>query len=167
MIQPERPDRQPRHSKGGTKMVPNGPQRLGLFGRLYCLLRNTKYGRLLLELTLGCLVWAGLQHPGPLRGPPTAGPTLAMTNLPSEPRVSPPASALPFTPPSRGGEDQSISIQWTSTSTQHYNRDLHNQSPDHPPSRPLLKPSRPASLTSSPLLLPRQNTQCQPRTSTP
>ena len=63
-------------------MVPIGPQRLGLFGRLYRALRNTKYGRLLLELTLGCLVWAGLQHPGPLRGPPTAGPTLAMTNLP-------------------------------------------------------------------------------------
>ena len=66
----------------GTKLVPIGPQRLGLFGRLYRPLRNTKYGRLLLELTLGCLVWAGLQHPGPLRGPPTAGPTLAMTNLP-------------------------------------------------------------------------------------
>ena len=69
----------------GTKMVPIGPQRLGLFGRLYRALRNTKYGRLLLELmtrTLGCLILAGLQHPGPLRGPPTAGPTLAMTNLP-------------------------------------------------------------------------------------
>ena len=70
----------------GTKMVPIGPQRLGLFGRLYRALRNTKYGRLLLELmtrTLGCLILAGLQHPGPLRGPPTAGPTLAMTNLPA------------------------------------------------------------------------------------
>ena len=69
----------------GTKLVPIGPQRLGLFGRLYPALRNTKYGRLLLELmtrTLGCLILAGLQHPGPLRGPPTAGPTLAMTNLP-------------------------------------------------------------------------------------
>ena len=83
----------------GTKLVPIGPQRLGLFGRrlglfgrrlglfgrLYRALRNTKYGRLLLELmtrTLGCLILAGLQHPGPLRGPPTAGPTLAMTNLP-------------------------------------------------------------------------------------
>ena len=32
--------------------------------------------------TLGCLILAGLQHPEPLRGPPTAGPTLAMTNLP-------------------------------------------------------------------------------------
>ena len=66
-------------------MVPIGPQRLGLFGRLYRALRNTKYGRLLLELmtrTPGCLILAGLQHPGPLRGPPTAGPTLAMTNLP-------------------------------------------------------------------------------------
>ena len=31
--------------------------------------------------TLGCLILAGLQYPGPLRGPPTAGPTLA--NLPS------------------------------------------------------------------------------------
>ena len=70
----------------GTKLVPIGPQRLGLFGRLYRTLRNTKYGRLLLELmtrTLGCLVLAGPQHPGPLRGPPTAGPTLAMTNLPA------------------------------------------------------------------------------------
>ena len=69
----------------GTKLVPIGPQRLGLFGRLYRALRNTKYGRLLLELmtrTLGCIFWAGPQHPGPLRGPPTAGPTLAMTNLP-------------------------------------------------------------------------------------
>ena len=65
--------------------IPIGPQRLGLFGRLYRALRNTKYGRLLLELmmrTLGSLILAGLQHPGPLRGPPTAGPTLAMTNLP-------------------------------------------------------------------------------------
>ena len=66
----------------GTKLVPIGPQRLGLFGRLYRALRNTKYGRLLLELTLGCLVWAGPQHPGPLRGPPTAGLPLGMTNLP-------------------------------------------------------------------------------------
>ena len=69
----------------GTKLVTISPQRLGLFGRLYRALRNTKYGRLLLELmtrTLGCLILAGLQHPGPLRGPPTAGPTLAMTNLP-------------------------------------------------------------------------------------
>ena len=77
---------QPRHSKGGTKLVPIGPQRLRLFGRLYRALRNTKYGRLLSELmtrTLGCLILAGLQHPGPLRGPPTAGPTLAMTNLPT------------------------------------------------------------------------------------
>ena len=70
----------------GTKLVTIGPQRLGLFGRLYRALRNTKYGRLLLELTtrtLGSLVLAGLQHPGPLRGPPTAGPTLAMTNFPA------------------------------------------------------------------------------------
>ena len=68
-------------------MVAIGPQRLGLFGRLYRAFRNTKYGRLLLELTtrtLGCLILAGPQHPGPLRGPPTAGPTLAMTNLPGE-----------------------------------------------------------------------------------
>ena len=75
----------------GTKLVPIGPQRLGLFGRLYRALRNTKYGRLLLELmtrTLGCLILAGLQHPGPLRGPPTAGPTLAMTNLPKSRQVS-------------------------------------------------------------------------------
>ena len=78
---------QPRHSKGGlarvgTKMASIGPQRLGLFGRLY----HAKYGRLLLErttTTLGCLILAGPQHPGSLRGPPTAGPTLAMTNLPS------------------------------------------------------------------------------------
>ena len=81
----------------GTKMVPIGPQRLGLFGRLYRALRNTKYGRLLLELmtrTLGCLILAGLQHPGPLRGPPTAGPTLAMTNLPSDNILSSPLIAL-------------------------------------------------------------------------
>ena len=85
----------------GTKLVPIGPQRLGLFGRLYRAHRNTKYGRLLLELmtrTLGCLILAGLQHPGPLRGPPTAGPTLAMTNLPPRPsdtfadRLCPPLS---------------------------------------------------------------------------
>ena len=82
-------------------MVPIGPQRLGLFGRLYRALRNTKYGRLLLELmtrTLGCLILAGLQHPGPLRGPPTAGPTLAMTNLPCLGLNAVPRS---FTPSSR------------------------------------------------------------------
>ena len=75
----------------GPKLVPIGPQRLGLFGRLYRPLRNTKYGRLLLELTtrtLGCLILAGPQHPGPLRGPPTAGPALAMTNLPQEDPVA-------------------------------------------------------------------------------
>ena len=72
-------------------MVPIGPQHLGLFGRLYRALGNTKYGRLLLELTtrtLGSLILAGPQHPGPLRGPPTAGPTLAMTNLPRTARLA-------------------------------------------------------------------------------